>query len=321
MNPIKMNVAVIIPYYKASSHIAKVIGKIPSLVNTIVIVDDASPDKLPVEELQSIKKADQELVILRNEVNLGVGGATKKGFLYALEKEIAIVVKIDADDQMDLNYLPEMLDLLVNNKAQMVKGNRFKFTKTLNKMPLVRRMGNLGISFLAKMATGYWNNFDPTNGYFALKTKILKDIDFQNLSNRYFFETSLLSELYFNEIKIKDVAMPPIYGDEKSNMKVWSMPFYFLLNLIKLFVKRIIKSYFLFDFNIGSVYLLFGSILFFFGIIFGGINWYNYAKINTQTPTGTIMIASLTLILGFQLLLQFLQYDIFKAPKALNDEK
>ena len=271
--------------------------------------------------MQRIKKANQELVVLRNEFNLGVGGATKKGFLYVLESNIEVVVKIDADNQMDLKYLPEMISLLVDNKAQMVKGNRFKFTKALNKMPLARRMGNLGISFLAKMATGYWNNFDPQNGYFALKTKILKDIDFQNLSNRYFFETSLLSEFYFNEVKIKDVAMPPIYADEKSNMKVWSMPFYFFVNLIKLFVKRIIKTYFLFDFNIGSVYLLFGSILFVFAIVFGGINWYQYAKINQEAPTGTIMIASLTLILGFQLLLQFLQYDIFKAPKAFDDEK
>lgn len=314
------NIAVIIPYYNASKHIVSVAQKIPEYILNIIIVNDKSPDELPVEEIVKVLNKNQELHILENASNLGVGGATKHGFQFAMEKNIDIVIKVDADDQMDLNFIPSLIQPIIDKKAHVCKGNRFKKTKDLKKMPFVRRIGNLGISFLAKIATGYWNNFDTTNGFIAIKTSVLKDIDFGNLSDRYFFETSLLSEFYFNDVKVKDVSMPAIYGDEKSSMNVWKMPFVFSLNLLKLFFKRIIKAYYLFDFNIGSIYLFFGLLLFGFGSVFGAINWYHYDKINTLTPTGTIMLSTISLILGFQLLLQFIQYDIFKAPKVENND-
>lgn len=314
------HIAVVIPYYNAAKHIVNVVQKLPDYIDGIIIVNDKSPDELPEDLIKRCKNSTTELFIIECEFNLGVGGATKKGFQFAVENEFDIVIKVDADDQMDTFYLEEMILPIVANKAQVAKGNRFKRTKELKKMPLARRIGNLGISFLAKLATGYWNNFDPTNGFLAIKTSVLKDIDFENLSNRYFFETSLLSELYFNGIRIKDISMPAIYAGEKSSMSVWKMPFIFSYNLFKLLIKRILKTYFLYDFNIGSVYLIFGKILFLFGLIFGGSNWYHYAQINLPTPTGTIMIATISLILGFQLLLQFIQYDIFNAPKVIDNE-
>lgn len=314
------NIAVVIPYYNAAKHIVSVVQKLPDYIDGIIIVNDNSPDELPEDLIKAYKNINTKIFILNCEVNFGVGGATKKGFQFAVDNEFDVVVKVDADDQMDTSYLEEMILPIVENKAHVSKGNRFKRTKELKKMPFVRRIGNLGISFLAKLATGYWNNFDPTNGFLAIKTIVLKEVEFDNLSNRYFFETSLLSELYFNGVKVKDISMPAIYADEKSSMKVWKMPFVFSYNLLKLFVKRILKSYFLYDFNIGSVYLIFGTFLFLFGLFFGGINWHHYAQINTPTPTGTIMIATISLILGFQLLLQFIQYDIFNAPKVVDNE-
>jgi dolichol-phosphate mannosyltransferase len=314
------SIAVIIPYYNASKHIVSVIQKIPDYISNIIIVNDKSPDILPIAEINQIVKENQKLDVIENKINLGVGGAIKNGFRLALEKNIDIVIKVDSDDQMDLNYIPELIQPILDKKAHVCKGNRFKKTKDLKKMPLVRRIGNLGISFLAKIATGYWNNFDPTNGFIAIKTNILKDIDFENLSDRYFFETSMLSEFYFNEVKVKDISMPAIYGEEESSMKVWKMPFIFSLNLFKLFIKRILKAYYLFDFNIGSIYLFFGLLLFGFGSIFGAIKWYHYDKIHELAPTGTIMVATISLILGFQLLLQFIQFDILKAPKVESNE-
>jgi dolichol-phosphate mannosyltransferase len=314
------SIAVIIPYYNASKHIVSVIQKIPDYISNIIIINDKSPDILPIAEINQVLKENQKLDVIENKINLGVGGAIKNGFRLALEKNIDIVIKVDSDDQMDLNYIPELIQPILDKKAHVCKGNRFKKTKDLKKMPLVRRIGNLGISFLAKIATGYWNNFDPTNGFIAIKTSILKDIDFENLSDRYFFETSMLSEFYFNEVKVKDISMPAIYGEEESSMKVWKMPFIFSLNLFKLFVKRILKAYYLFDFNIGSIYLFFGLLLFGFGSIFGAIKWYHYDKIHELAPTGTIMVATISLILGFQLLLQFIQFDILKAPKVESNE-
>src|SRR5690606_30243271 len=115
--------------------------------------------------------------------------------------------------------------------------------------------------------------------------------------------------------RIKDVPMPAIYGDEKSSMRVWAMPLVFSGRLMRVFFKRIFKEYFLYDFNIASLYLITGVPLFAFGVIFGIYEWIYYASHNVLAPTGTIMIVSLSIILGFQLLLQAIQYDIFHAPK------
>ena len=228
MNKKNKRIAVAIPYYNAANQIEKVIAGLPDFIDTIVIINDNSSEPLPLEVIKKKCDAETQLVFLENEINLGVGGATKKGFQYAIDHSFDIVIKVDADNQMDTSYLEKMLKPIIGGKVKMTKGNRFRDTKSLKNMPIVRRIGNLALSFLTKAATGYWNNFDPTNGFIAVKVSVLKKIDFSNLSNRYFFETSLIAELYFTGAKIKDIAMPAIYGDEKSNMKVWKMPVIFL---------------------------------------------------------------------------------------------
>ena len=309
-------IAVVIPFYNASNEILLVISKLPDYIHSVIIVDDQSPTPLPKADIEKLVPTKATVYFLENPINLGVGGATKRGFEEAIRIGAEIIIKVDADDQMDLSYLPDLLDPLIANKCDVAKGNRFRDLKALRAMPLARRIGNLGLSFLIKAATGYWHNFDPTNGFLAIKTDVVKKLNFNNLANRYYFETSLLSQLYFEKAAIKDVAMPAIYGEEKSSMKIWQMPFVFGARLTSTFIKRILKEYFLYDFNIGSVYLLFGFPLFMFGLIFGLAEWIYYASINTFAPTGTIMIVTLSIILGFQLILQAIQYDIINAPKA-----
>lgn len=310
------HITIVIPYYKAANKISSVIKQIPEYVDNVIIVNDSSPDLLPESEIKSAINNSTKLYFLKNNKNLGVGGATKKGFKKALELDTDYIIKVDADNQMDLSLLPELITPLVENKSEVAKGNRFRDFEALKKMPLFRRMGNLVLSLLIKASTGYWHNFDPTNGFFAIKKDVLKQLHFSKLSNRYYFETSLLAELYFHKARIKDVAMPAIYGDEKSNMQIWKMPFVFTPKLIGTFFKRMLKGYLLFDFNPGSIYLLIGTPMFLFGVIFGTYTWVHYASQNILTPTGTIMIVALTIILGFQLVLQAIQYDIINAPKA-----
>jgi len=305
-------IAVVIPYFNASKHIVNVLNKLPDLVTKVYVVDDCSAQQLPEAALTAFKAVEY----IKNPKNLGVGGATKAGFLKAIEDQMDIVIKVDADDQMDTTYIKKLIEPLINNEASYAKGNRFRDFKALKKMPFFRKMGNLGLSFLTKAATGYWNNFDPTNGFFSIKTETLKRLDFSEISNRYYFETSLISQLYFQDAVIKDVPMPAIYGEEKSSMQVWKMPFVFLPKLLKTYINRLFKSYFVYDFNISSVYILLGTPLFLFGLIYGIYNWWFYSSQDLFAPTGTIMFVTLTIIVGFQLLLQAVHYDIMKAPKA-----
>ncbi|HEX9979473.1 MAG TPA: glycosyltransferase family 2 protein [Flavobacterium sp.] len=315
-NPFDARIAVAIPYYNAARHICDVIAKLPDFIDTAIIIDDCGKEPLDREAITAAANPGLAVIFLKNEINLGVGGATKRGFEYALNNNFDIVVKMDSDDQMDARFLPDLITPLVSGTAEMAKGNRFRDMNALRKMPLTRRVGNLMLSFLTKMATGYWNNFDPNNGYIAIKTNSLRLIDMSKLSDRYFFETSLIAELYFAKTRIKDVPMPAIYGSEKSSMHVWRMPAVFTSSLVKVLLKRILKEYFLYDFNIASLYILIGLPLFLFGIIYGAYEWVFYTSINVLAPTGTIMLVTLSIILGFQLLLQALQYDIFNAPKA-----
>ena len=305
-------IAVVIPYYNASQHIVSVLVKLPKIINVIYIIDDCGDETLPKEVLTRF----QNVVYLKHDKNLGVGGATKTGFKAAIADKIEVVIKVDADDQMDTSYIEDLITPLLNNQADYSKGNRFRDFKALKAMPITRKIGNLCLSFLTKAATGYWNNFDPTNGFFAVKTETLEKLDFDNIANRYYFETSLIAELYFQESRIKDISMPAIYGDEKSSMSVWKMPFVFLPKLFKTFIKRIIKSYFIYDFNMSSIYILFGLPLFLFGLIYGLYTWWFYSSQSIFAPTGTIMLVTLTIIIGFQLLLQAVHYDITKAPKS-----
>jgi hypothetical protein len=243
------------------------------------------------------------------------------GFEEAMKNNHEVVIKIDGDGQMDVAYFDKMLMMVFEKKYSFVKGNRFFDRKMLKKMPVIRRLGNIGMGFLIKMASGYWHIFDPTNGFFCIHANVLERIDFNRLSKRFFFESSLLIELYYTGVRIKDIAMPAIYAAEKSNLSVWKTLFSFPLKLLKAFLRRIWLRYFIYDFNIGSVYIFSGFPLFFFGLIFGIIKWIHYAALQTATPTGTIMISVLSLVLGFQMILAAIQYDIsINNPFTIEDE-
>ena len=195
MNFNKEQIGIVIPYYNASTQIEKVVQKALQFSSNIVIVDDCSQEPLPKQILEK----STNITVLQLDKNEGVGGATKRGFTY-LESisHVQVVVKLDADDQMDTHYIPQLVQPILNGTYDFVKGNRFRDFKALKNMPWNRRFGNLFLSFLSKVATGYWNCFDFNNGFFAIATRSLKLIDKSSVANNYFFETSLIAELYFH---------------------------------------------------------------------------------------------------------------------------
>ncbi len=304
-----MEIAVIIPCFKVAQHIEKVVASIPADVQKIILVNDCSPDET-ADVINKIKTQNSKVIVIHHSENKGVGGAMITGFQYALQSNIDVAIKVDGDGQMDTTYISSMINKIQNGGYDYVKGNRFVNRKELNSMPLFRRIGNIGLSFLIKMASGYWHIFDPSNGFIAIHKDTLEKIDFSRIHSRYFFESSMLIELYYTGAKIKDIPMPAIYADEKSNLSISHTLLTFPPKLLKAFVRRIWLQYFIYDFNINSLYILFGVPLFLFGLIFGSVQWYLHSSINTITPTGTIMLSVLSLVLGFQMILSVIQYDI-----------
>ena len=250
------------------------------------------------------------------EVNQGVGGAMITGFKRSIELNSDITIKIDGDNQMDSSYIPALIKPIVENKADYTKGNRFRDFKALRKMPVLRRTGNLGLSFCIKAASGYWNIFDPNNGFVAISNEMLKTIDINKIHKRYFFESSMLIELYHSEAVIQEIPMKAKYGDEVSHLSLTRTLLGFPPKLLKAFIRRIILKYFLFDFNIASLYILFGLPLFIIGLIYGIVNYVEYGSSHTPAPTGTVVIPTLLIMMGFQLLLSATSFDISNYPKT-----
>ena len=304
--------AVVIPSYKVASHIVSVISNIPDNITHIIIIDDKCPHNSGhiAQELHNPR-----VTVIFHDENQGVGGAVISGYKKALELGADIVVKIDGDGQMDIDYMQKLIQPIIDGQADYTKGNRFYDFKALHQMPKIRLLGNSGLSFLVKAASGYWNMMDPTNGYTAIRREVIENLELDKIAKRYFFESDMLINLNIENAIVVDVPIPAKYGDEKSSLSITRTLFGFPPKLFIGLWKRIFYKYFIYDFNMLSVYLLLGMPMVVFGTLFGFYHWAIADASDIQTPTGTVMMAVLPIILGVQFLLQAIQIDMGNIPK------
>lgn len=305
--------SVVIPCYKVTRHVMAVIDSMPEIVERIYAVDDCCPDKSGDFILANNK--DSRVKVLFNEKNKGVGGAVMTGYKAAILDNMNIVVKVDGDGQMDPALIPDFIEPILSGDADYTKGNRFYNLEEIHQMPKVRLFGNAALSLLNKLSSGYWDVFDPTNGYTAVHVDVLKKIPFQKVSERYFFESDMLFRLNTLRAKVVDIPMDAHYGDEESQLKIGKIIGDFTKKNIKNTVKRIFYNYFLRDMSVASIELVLGFVLLTFGLFYGVFQWIDSAQEGVVTPTGTVMLAVLPIVIGVQLLLSFLSYDIENVPR------
>jgi glycosyltransferase involved in cell wall biosynthesis len=305
-------IAVVSPAYNEALHVAQVVKAIPDFVDQIIVVDDCSTD----DTAQVLESMRQERVhALKTAVNSGVGGATIDGYRKALELDCDIAVKMDGDGQMSSDHLPLLLDAIIDDEYDYAKGNRFLAGESLHAMPRHRLIGNIILTFLTKLASGYWHVFDPQNGYTAISAAALRRLDLQRLHRRYFFENDMLIALNFHNSRVADVAIPARYGDEHSKLNPFKAGVTFPLLLLARFWRRIYQKYVLRDFSPIALFLVMGLLLLGWGLFFGAYHWILSVATNHVATTGTVMLAVLPLILGFQLILQAIVLDIQETPK------
>ncbi len=306
-------IAVVIPSYRVRTHVLQVIAAVPPEVTWIVVVDDACPEGSG--ELVRNNCADPRVRVHTNARNLGVGGAVMRGYAEAIALGAAVIVKIDGDGQMDPRLLSFFVTPILAGEADYTKGNRFYDLTNIRQMPPLRIFGNAVLSFMAKMSTGYWDLFDPTNGYTAIHADVASRLPVDRISTRYFFETDLLFRLNTLRAVAVDIPMDAHYGDEVSNLRVSQVVGEFLGKHVRNMGKRVFYSYFLRDLSLASLELLVGSLLLAGGTVFGIAAWIKALATSTETTAGTVMLAALPIIVGLQFLLAFLGYDIASVPR------
>jgi len=308
-----MKVAVVIPSYKVKKHILALIPEIGSEISKIYVVDDKCPENSGLFVQENCH--DPRVEVLFNEKNMGVGGAVKTGYKKALLDDIEIIVKLDGDGQMNPKLIPALIKKIEQGKADYVKGNRFYNIDTLMAMPKLRLFGNSMLSFINKFVNGYWNIMDPTNGFTAIHLSALKQLPLDKIENRYFFESDMLFRLGVARAVVADMSMDAKYADEVSNLSIRKVLFEFPPKYFVRFFKRIFYSYFLRDFNAASVELVLGFVFLVFGFSVGSFYWAQSIKTGISATSGTVMLAALPIILGMQLLLSALSFDMKNLPK------
>ena len=314
-----MSIAVVIPSYKVTAHILEVIKSIGPEVQKIYVVDDACPDGSGA--LVQKQSKDKRVEIFFHETNQGVGGAVVTGYKAALKDEIDVIVKVDGDGQMDPSLISTIAKPVVEGYADYSKGNRFDSLENLFSMPKTRIFGNAVLSLWSKLSSGYWNITDPTNGFTAIHRKALQAIQLDKLRKTYFFESDLLFRLSIVNAVVMDVPMVSVYGDEKSNLKIRKVIFEFPWRHTVNLAKRIFYKYYLREWSVASFELPVGLGLTIFGAWFGLARFFEASSAGQATTAGQVTLSALALILGVQLLLSFLSYDVQSEPKVPRQKR
>ncbi len=306
-------IAIVVPCFKVARHVVAVVGRIGPECWRIYVVDDACPEGSG--DLVESECNDPRVRVIRHATNQGVGGAVMTGYRAAMTDGATVIVKIDGDGQMAPELLPGFVAPILSGQADYTKGNRFYDLSNITRMPALRIAGNAALSFMAKMSCGYWDLFDPTNGYTAIHAIVARRLPFDKISSGYFFETDMLFRLNTIRAVVVDVPMNPEYGEEASNLDESRVLGEFLYKHLSNSAKRVFYNYFLRDFTIASLELVFGLILLAFGVLYGTANWIASARAGLPTTPGTVILSALAILAGLQFLLAFIGFDMSSIPK------
>jgi dolichol-phosphate mannosyltransferase len=311
-------VVCVVPAFRAGKSIVDVVRGALECADYAIVVDDGCPESSGAVAERAFR-GDARVECLYHERNQGVGAAMKTGMARALELGARFIVKLDADGQMDPCFIPAMRDvLLMRPQLALVKGNRFYDSSVARSMPWLRLFGNSVLTLLVRIATGLWSSIDPTNGFVMIRSSSLKRVRFASLANRYYFEISLLAAIAMRRMEIAEMEMPAIYGSNPSSLNVLKTAVEFPGRLAATFAKRLVWQYLISDMNVGSVMLVLGSLLMAISLGFGSVAWIETLRSGIARTPGTVMLAFLPFITGFQLLVNALIYDVQFSPKVHN---
>jgi glycosyltransferase involved in cell wall biosynthesis len=305
-----LRVAAVVPAYNESLLIGKTITTMPDFVDHVIVIDDLSTDDT-ARRAEAV--GDLRLTLIRHTVNTGVGGAVLDGHRQALDLGADVSVVMAGDAQMDPAFLPDLLDPIADEGVEFTKANRFYSRSSYAGMPRYRFLGSIVLSFMTKLASGYWHLFDPQNGYTAISRSALERIDLDRIALGYQFENDILIHLNIADVWARDVAVPAVYGAEVSTMRMSRVIPAIGGLLVRGFWRRILLKYVLYSFSPVALFLFAGLGLTAFGAGFG--LWAFAAAMTGTVPTAaTVMASAAPLLTGIHFLVNALMLDIQESP-------
>jgi glycosyltransferase involved in cell wall biosynthesis len=303
-------VGVVIPAYNEEKLIGRTLDTLPDFVDRIIVVDDGSCDGT-AERVQERTTQFQERLILIQQANQGVGGAIAAGYRWCRDHNIDVAVVMGGDAQMNPDDLPNLLDPVVGDEVDYAKGNRLFTGDAWRIIPRVRYLGNSIMSFLTKIASGYWHVADSQSGYTAANSTVLKTIDWDQMYKRYGQPNDLLVRLNVYNLRVRDVPVVPVYNiGEKSGVRPMRMIPKLSWLLLKLFVYRMVQKYVIRDFHpLIFFYLLAGFLLLSSVVLFVRMIWY-WIAFRSGIPPINALTFVFTSILGVQSLFFAMWFDM-----------
>ncbi|MCK5116395.1 MAG: glycosyltransferase family 2 protein [Candidatus Aegiribacteria sp.] len=255
-------IGIVVPAYNEETQIERTVQTMPDYVDRIIVIDDMSKDRT-VEIVQHLEKEDNRILLIKHQTNGGVGKAIGTGYIWCRENDIDIAVVMAGDGQMDPDDLPGLLDPVVEDRTDYTKGNRLITGEAWKKIPRLRYLGNSVLTFLTKIASGYWHVTDSQTGYTALNKKALHLLPLEDIYPRYGMPNDFLVTCNIYNMRVMDVPIKPVYDiGEKSGIRITKVLFSLPLLLMRLFFRRMIQKYIIRDFHPLVLFYTFGFILF-----------------------------------------------------------
>lgn len=312
-------VAVVIPAYNEEGLIKKTLSTMPAFVDKMIVVNDGSRDKT-LSVIEEFQKKSKKIILINHEQNKGLGQTLITGYLSAREEGFDIVAVMAGDAQMSPDDLQSVIAPIAYDKSDYVKGNRLLREEVIERMPRHRYIGNSFLTLLTKFSTGYWNVIDPQCGYTAISKKALSIIPIEKMIKGYGYNADILNMLNLNNFKVTDVEVEPVYGDEKSKIKLKNYIPSVSKLLIRLFFKRITYKYAIREFH--------PLFFFYFFSIFNGIFvafplsirfFYLYFSLGV-VPSTTLIILNFSISMALFSLFFAMWFDMEENKRLIGDK-
>lgn len=301
-------VAVVIPSYNEEILLPETLDGIPKYIDKIIVVNDCSIDRT-AEILKTYTKRNTKIIVISHEINEGLGKSLIDGYLESLSLDMDVTAIMAGDNQMHPNDLPGLLDKLIDDNYDYVKGNRLSHIN-ISAMPTYRFLGNSLLTLLTKFATGYYFSMDPQCGYTVIKNAALANIPIEKMTRGYGYNADILCMLNIQRYRVADVEVRPIYDREKSKIKLWKYVPKTSAILIRLFFRRLWQRYTVLDFHPLVLFYLFAFFNFIFIIIPGSIRILYIYFSQDLFPATTFTIVATSFLIATQMILFAIWMDM-----------